>query len=63
MQKPWVASSDLAPETSKAINEALLNLNDPEAIKSLGIDGFTNGNDEDYKKIREAIEGNEKFFQ
>ena len=63
VQKPWVASSELAPETSKAINEALLSIDDPEVLKTLGIDSIVNGTDEDYQKIREAIESNEKFFQ
>ena len=63
VQKPWVASSDLPEETSEAINQALLNINDAEALDSLGIDGFVNGSDEDYQKIRKAIEENEQFFQ
>ena len=63
VEKPWVGSSDLSAETAQAINQALLELNDPQDLESLGIGSFVEGTDEDYQKIREAIENNDQFFQ
>ena len=61
--KPWLGSAKLDSKTREAISNTLLELKDEAALKVLGATGFLNGTDEDYEKIREAIEKNSVFFQ
>lgn len=60
--KPWISSEDIDPEIKAAIKKALLELDDVAALKILKKDGFVEGNDNDYSKIREAMTKNLKFF-
>ena len=60
--KPWVAPPQKDPQLVAAIEKALLSLDDPEALKALGKQGFLKGSDADYTKIRQSIENNADFF-
>ena len=60
--KPWVARAGLPERLAGALRAALLELNDPTTLASLGADGFAEGNDEDFLTIRLAIEHNREFF-
>jgi phosphonate transport system substrate-binding protein len=60
--RPWVVRSGLKPEIVHALRQAMLELSDPEALKSLRFDGFLAGGDSDYEATREAIRENHRFF-
>jgi len=61
--KPWISRSALSPRIFNALQETLLALKDPQALKALKKDGFLAGSDEDYNRIRKAIENNPLFFE
>lgn len=61
--KPWVVSSTLDEAIYVALQKSLLELKDLEILKSLGIDDFVAGADDDYAIIRKAILENDKFFE
>ncbi len=61
--KPWIARSGLEEHLFRAIQQSLLSLKDPKALKALKKDGFLPGDDADYRRIRSAIEGNGRFFR
>lgn len=61
--KPWIARGGLPEETVGLMREALLSLDDPKAMKALKKDGFVEGSDEDFSFIREAMLGNNQFFE
>lgn len=60
--KPWIARSGLSTDVASELSRALLEMDDPDALKALGVDGFLEGSDADYAKIRAAIENNDRFF-
>ncbi len=60
--KPWIARSGLPERILDAMRQALLEMDDPVALKSIKRDGFLPGTDEDYAVIRESIENNNLFF-
>ena len=60
--KPWIARSGLNQEVFDALQLSLLELTDKESLQRLKIDGFLKGADLDYEVIRNAIEGNDRFF-
>lgn len=59
--KPWIASSALDDKLAQALQESLLELSDPKALKAIKKDGFLAGKDSDYEKIRLAM-ADERFF-
>ena len=59
--KPWIARADLDPRVFGAIQEALLSMEDREALTALNKDGFLPGEDGDYDSIRAAIEASRSF--
>jgi len=61
--KPWIASSNLDPGMATALEEALLELKDPAALKSIKKQGFLPATDSDYNIIQESIEKNGEFFR
>lgn len=61
--KPWIARQGLDPDVFAALQESLWELKDSKALKSLKVDGFFPGSDEDYQTIRTAMENNEGFFE
>ena len=60
--KPWIASSTLQPEILDALRSALLDLDDERSLATLKIDGFFEGDDSDYERIRRSMEENDRFF-
>lgn len=60
--KPWLASSILDKKVYEALQECLLELEDPAILKTLKMDGFVVGSDKDYAMIRKAILDNTSFF-
>ena len=60
--KPWIARSGLDQEILMALRASLLEVNDQNILATLKIDGFLEGNDNDYKVIRKAMENNQLFF-
>ncbi len=61
--KPWIARSDLPPAIRDALGRALLELDDPAALKPLNKSGFLPGNEDDYGVIRAAMDANAEFFE
>lgn len=59
--KPWIARSGLDENVRKALQTALFQIKDEEALKALTKDGFLEGDDRDYAFIREAILSNHLF--
>jgi phosphonate transport system substrate-binding protein len=60
--KPWIARSGLDPEIYAALRDSLLEITNTAALKGLKVDGFLQGDDEDYRDIRIAMENNYVFF-
>ncbi len=60
--KPWIASSTLDTNIYMALQESLLELKNIEILKTLKMDGFVVGSDNDYEIIRKAILENNNFF-
>ncbi len=60
--KPWIARSGLEPDVLEALRESLLQVKSKKTLATLKIDGFLEGNDDDYKVIRKAMENNQAFF-
>lgn len=59
--KPWVAREGLPPLIAQSLRATLLQINDREALRRLGIDGFLEGSDADYDATRQAMHGNYGF--
>lgn len=59
--KPWIASSTLDDKLAQALQESLLELSDPKALKAIKKDGFLEGTDSDYERIRLAM-SDKRFF-
>ena len=53
--KPWVARGGLPGELIASLRRELLKVRDPDALKALKHDGFTEGSDKDYATIRRAM--------
>lgn len=62
VSKPWIARAGIDEAVLEALRESLLELSDPDTLKSLKVDGFLSGTDEDYQTIRDSIELNDVFF-
>lgn len=62
VSKPWIARAGIDETVLEALRESLLELSDPDTLKSLKVDGFLPGSDEDYQTIRDSIELNDAFF-
>ena len=60
--KPWIARSGLDPVIAEALRASLLEIDDPDVLVELKIDGFLSGDDSDYNDIRQAIDENDAFF-
>ncbi|MGF1876402.1 PhnD/SsuA/transferrin family substrate-binding protein [Photobacterium frigidiphilum] len=59
--KPWIASATLDEKITISLQETLLSITDPNALKAIKKDGFLLATDSDYKKIRMAM-ANTQFF-
>ncbi len=60
--KPWIARSGMSEKLYLALQQTLLNLRNPVALKGLRKDGFLPGDETDFVTIRKAIEHNNAFF-
>lgn len=60
--KPWIARSGLDPEIYAALRDSLLEITNAAALKGLKVNGFLQGDDDDYRDIRIAMENNYVFF-
>ncbi|MES9903544.1 MAG: hypothetical protein ABW168_12835 [Sedimenticola sp.] len=60
--KPWIAWVGIDKEIFAALQQALLNLKDPKALRALSKGGFLFGGDGDFASIRRSIEHNSRFF-
>lgn len=63
VNKPWVASSAMEQSLVDALKQVMFNLDAPKAFKALGRKQFVPGGDEDFRKIRNAINNNSRFFR
>ncbi len=61
--KPWVARAGLDSELVAMLSASMVTLQKPELLRSLGVDGFLEGSDTDYGRIRDAIVSNVDFFE
>jgi len=62
VNKPWIARAGMDGSLVEALREVMLVLSAPEAFDALGKKQFVRGSDDDFKEIRQAINGNEAFF-
>jgi len=53
--KPWVTRAGIDPRVRDAIRQALLALDDKQALEELGVTGFAPTSDEEYRCIREGM--------
>lgn len=60
--KPWIARSGIDPNIATALKLSLLEMNDLDALKSLGVNGFVNGSNQDYKVVADSMSQNHEFF-
>jgi phosphonate transport system substrate-binding protein len=61
--KPWLARSGLDEAMKQALSQALLSIDDPEALEALKKDRLVAGSDEDYATIRAAMQRNDEFHR
>lgn len=59
--KPWLTRAGLEPEIYKAMQAAILLMDDPEILSSIAKDGFAIGAHEDYDFVRQAMRHSENF--
>ena len=55
--KPWPVRAGLDPEIRQALQKALLGIDDPEVLKTLGVTGFGPVADADFDHVREWMRG------
>lgn len=60
--RPWIARAGLDRRIFDGLRKAMLQLNNPQALKALRFDGFLPGSDANYAATRRAIRENHKFF-
>jgi len=60
--RPWVGRAGMEPNVRQALRQALFRLVNPEALRALRFDGFSQGADTDYEPTRRAIKENPRFF-
>ncbi len=53
--RAWVARSGLEPRLQASLRAALLSIEDPAVLQTLGFDGFLPGRDVDFDKTRRAL--------
>lgn len=61
--KPWVISTGKDVQLNVAIKKALLSIDEPAALRAFGKQGFLEGTDADYARIRQSMENNDDFFE
>lgn len=63
VSKPWLARAHMEHEIFVALQEALLNFKDSNALAKLKRAGFVPGKDSDYALTRMSIENNAYFYE
>jgi len=63
VSKPWISRSGLPDNILNALRESVLSITHEQALAAMKIDGFLEGDDEDYSVIRRAMEDNAAFFE
>ena len=61
--KPWIVSTREDSQLNIAIKKALLSIDDPAALRAFGKQGFLEGSDADYARIRQSMANNDDFFE
>lgn len=61
--KPWIARAGLNQQLVDEIQQALVQMDEPSALSTLGTTGFSIVEDSDYDTIRDAIIASKTFFQ
>lgn len=59
--KPWLARAGMDPKLVAALRKAVLEIDDPAALKALKVPGFAAAQDRDYDLVREGMKLSEKF--
>jgi len=59
--KPWVARSSMNAQQAEWLTQALISLSDPEALATLGVDGFVQVQSDHFENIRLAMEKAKRF--
>ncbi len=60
--RPWPARAGLEPRLFDALRQALLHIDDPQALEPLRFDGFALPDEAAFEQTRQAIEENDRFF-
>lgn len=60
--RAWVARSEINSRIYQALRSALVNMENPIALKPLRIDGFLEAADTEFQPVRAAIKANPQFF-
>jgi phosphonate transport system substrate-binding protein len=61
--KPWIVSTRDDSQLNIAIKKALLSIDEPATLRAFGKQGFLEGTDADYARIRQSMENNDDFFE
>ena len=61
--RAWVARSSLEPYLQASLSRALLSIDDPEVLQTLGFQGFLPGRDIDFDRTRRALVDYVRFQQ
>lgn len=61
--KPWVSRPELPEKYATALRKALIELTDMSQVAAVKKFSFVEGDDKDYKLIRQAIDVNDLFFK
>ena len=61
--RAWAARGGLPPEVTASLREALISLEDPKLLSSLGFSGFLPGRDRSYDRTRQLIAEHVQDYQ
>jgi phosphonate transport system substrate-binding protein len=59
--KPWITRPNVDAKILNAMRKAMLEMTDPDALKTISKSGFLEGSDADYETIRNAISHSKNF--
>ena len=61
--KPWIARAGIDTRIFRAMQSSLLELTNSNSLKTLEINGFVNGSNNDYSVIADSMSQNHRFFE
>jgi len=61
--KPWIARAGIDSMIFRAMQASLLELTNSNSLKTLEINGFVNGSNNDYSVIADSMSQNHRFFE